>query len=430
MAAVISLSPVFTTNAFADVNTDIQQKDAKLNDLKSKKADLQADLSSLVSKLESAQAKSKELQASFNDSAEQLKKLNADIASINQRIKEREVVLKERARSMQVNSNSNVYVDVVLGANNFSDLVDRVSAVNTIVDSDKAILDEQQKDEDALKEKSTAVKKEQEKQQKAIASYEQQQNQIEAQKAEKEAVVAQLAAQQATTEKEKSSLVAQRDREAAAAAARAAAAKEATTVQPVAATQTASSAASSDNNTTSSSNNSSSSNSESSSNTTSSNSSSSTSSKSSTSSNSSSSSSNATSNNSNSSSNIPAPTGSGYDAMISTAYAQLGKPYSLGATGPGSFDCSGFTSYAFRSAGISLPRTSGAQYAASTKISSSQAKPGDLVFFSYGSGIAHVGIYIGGGKMINAQNNGVSIDSLSSSFWAQSLVGFGRVANF
>lgn len=75
MAAVISLSPVFTTNAFADVNTDIQQKDAKLNDLKSKKADLQADLSSLVSKLDSAQAKSKELQASFNKSAEQLKKI-------------------------------------------------------------------------------------------------------------------------------------------------------------------------------------------------------------------------------------------------------------------------------------------------------------------------------------------------------------------
>ncbi|MBC1335198.1 peptidase P60 [Listeria booriae] len=412
MAAVISLSPVFTTNAFADVNTDIQQKDAKLNDLKSKKADLQADLSSLVGKLESAQAKSKELQASFNKSAEQLKKLNADIASINKRIKEREAVLKERARSMQVNSNSNVYLDVVLGANNFSDLVDRVSAVNTIVDSDKAILDEQQKDEDALKEKSAAVKKEQEKQQKAIASYEQQQNKIEAQKAEKEAVVAQLAAQQATTEKEKSSLVAQRDREAAAAAARAAAAKEATTVQPVAATQTASSSTSSnDNNSSSSSDNSSSSNS------------------SSNSASSSSSSSKSTSNNS-SSSNLPAPTGSGYDAMISTAYAQLGKPYSLGATGPGSFDCSGFTSYSFRAAGISLPRTSGAQYAASTKISSSQAKPGDLVFFSYGSGIAHVGIYIGGGKMINAQNNGVSIDSLSSSFWAQSLVGFGRVANF
>ncbi|AQY50050.1 peptidoglycan lytic protein P45 [Listeria weihenstephanensis FSL R9-0317] len=411
MAAVISLSPVFTTNAFADVNTDIQQKDAKLNDLKSKKADLQADLSSLVSKLDSAQAKSKELQASFNKSAEQLKKLNADIAAINARIKEREVVLKERARSMQVNSNSNVYLDVVLSADNFGDLVDRVSAVNTIVESDKAILDEQQKDEDALKASSASVKKEQEKQQKAIASYEQQQNQIEAQKAEKEAVVAQLAAQQATTEQEKSTLIAQRDREAAAAAARAAAAKEATTVQPVAASTSSDETKSS----------------ESSSNTASASTSNDSSSKSSTST----AKKKETSNSNNTgSSNIATPTGSGYDAMISTAYAQLGKPYSLGATGPGSFDCSGFTSYAFRAAGVSIPRTSGAQYAASTKISSSQAKPGDLVFFSYGSGIAHVGIYIGGGKMINAQNNGVSIDSLSSSFWAQSLVGFGRIANF
>lgn len=116
--------------------------------------------------------------------------------------------------------------------------------------------------------------------------------------------------------------------------------------------------------------------------------------------------------------------------MISAAQAQLGKPYSLGASGPSAFDCSGFTSYAFRAAGISLPRTSGGQYAAASKVSASQAKPGDLVFFNYGGGIAHVGIYVGGGQMINAQNNGVQYDNITSGYWAKYLVGYGRVANF
>ncbi|STY44417.1 Probable endopeptidase p60 precursor [Listeria grayi] len=116
--------------------------------------------------------------------------------------------------------------------------------------------------------------------------------------------------------------------------------------------------------------------------------------------------------------------------MIADAKAQLGKSYRLGATGPDAFDCSGFTQHAFRAAGISLPRTSGAQYGAATKISASQAKPGDLVFFSYGGGIAHVGIYVGGGTMINAQNDGVKYDNITSGYWAKYLVGYGRVANF
>lgn len=108
----------------------------------------------------------------------------------------------------------------------------------------------------------------------------------------------------------------------------------------------------------------------------------------------------------------------------------LGKPYTWGARGPSTFDCSGFTSYVFNQVGLSLSGNSATQYANSTKISESQAQPGDLVFFNYGSGIAHVGIYIGGGQMIDAQDNGVSIDNIHGNGWGQYLVGFGRVANF
>ncbi|WP_163654823.1 LysM peptidoglycan-binding domain-containing protein [Listeria sp. PSOL-1] len=138
-------------------------------------------------------------------------------------------------------------------------------------------------------------------------------------------------------------------------------------------------------------------------------------------------------NNNNSSStnnNSSSASSSSYAALLAEAQKHLGKSYSWGANGPSSFDCSGYTKYVFAAIGISLPRTSGGQYASSTSISESQAKPGDLVFFNYGRGISHVGIYVGGGQMINAQDNGVKYDNIHGSGWGQFLVGFGRVTNF
>lgn len=105
---------------------------------------------------------------------------------------------------------------------------------------------------------------------------------------------------------------------------------------------------------------------------------------------------------------IPAPANlsasGGARTALQTAYAQTGKPYQWGAEGPGSFDCSGLTMYAWRSAGVSLPHSSRAQYAATKRVDRSDLQPGDLVFF--GSPIHHVGIYVGDGKMINSPETG------------------------
>jgi cell wall-associated NlpC family hydrolase len=87
---------------------------------------------------------------------------------------------------------------------------------------------------------------------------------------------------------------------------------------------------------------------------------------------------------------------------VSYAYQKLGSPYVWGATGPDAFDCSGLVQAAYRSAGISLPRTTYAQIDAGRRISRSELLPGDLVFFY--SGISHVGIYVGNGRMIHAPN--------------------------
>ncbi|MEE4591785.1 NlpC/P60 family protein [Streptomyces sp. DSM 41524] len=100
-----------------------------------------------------------------------------------------------------------------------------------------------------------------------------------------------------------------------------------------------------------------------------------------------------------------APAGSSKAAQaIAFAKAQLGKPYVWGATGPSSFDCSGLTQAAWKSAGISLPRTTWDQVKAGTRVSTSQLQPGDLVFFY--DDISHVGLYIGDGMMIHAPKPG------------------------
>ena len=89
---------------------------------------------------------------------------------------------------------------------------------------------------------------------------------------------------------------------------------------------------------------------------------------------------------------------------VETAYAQLGKPYRWGASGPDSFDCSGLTMYSWGKAGVSLPHSSRAQFSATKRVAREALQPGDLVFF--GSPIHHVGIYVGDGKMIHSPESG------------------------
>ncbi|MGW1002337.1 NlpC/P60 family protein [Streptomyces sp. NPDC002520] len=92
------------------------------------------------------------------------------------------------------------------------------------------------------------------------------------------------------------------------------------------------------------------------------------------------------------------------DKALAFARAQIGKPYVWGATGPGSYDCSGLTQASWKAAGVSLPRTTYDQVNAGTTVSLSNAQPGDLIFFY--DDLSHVGIYIGNGMMIHAPKPG------------------------
>ncbi|MEU4980290.1 NlpC/P60 family protein [Streptomyces sp. NPDC021969] len=100
-------------------------------------------------------------------------------------------------------------------------------------------------------------------------------------------------------------------------------------------------------------------------------------------------------------------TGTKADKAIAFARAQIGKPYVWGATGPGSYDCSGLTQAAWKAAGVTLPRVTYDQVNAGTTVPVSQAQPGDLVFFY--DDISHVGLYIGDGMMIHAPKPGAYV---------------------
>lgn len=119
--------------------------------------------------------------------------------------------------------------------------------------------------------------------------------------------------------------------------------------------------------------------------------------------------------------------------VTDTASKYLGIPYKYGGTTTSGFDCSGFTSQVFADLGITLNRTSGAQYQQGTAVAKSDLQVGDLLFFNTsGKGVSHVSIYIGDGKMIHSQTNqGVSYSNVNDPYyWGSRYIGAKRVATF
>jgi cell wall-associated NlpC family hydrolase len=119
----------------------------------------------------------------------------------------------------------------------------------------------------------------------------------------------------------------------------------------------------------------------------------------------------------------PGPPASGASAAVAKAKEQIGDDYEYGAAGPDAFDCSGLTMYSWKAGGRSLPHGSAAQYRSTTRVSRGDLEPGDLLF--YGSPIHHVGIYVGGGQMVEASQEGTPVRYASIS--RSDYVGAGRV---
>lgn len=118
-------------------------------------------------------------------------------------------------------------------------------------------------------------------------------------------------------------------------------------------------------------------------------------------------------------------------AVVAKAKSYIGYKYVYGGSSPSTgFDCSGFTSYIYKQFGVSLNRTAAGQYSNGTAVSRANLQPGDLVMFGK-SGINHVGIYIGGGMIVHAENSstGVTTDTINSGYYNNNYVGARRIFN-
>jgi cell wall-associated NlpC family hydrolase len=108
--------------------------------------------------------------------------------------------------------------------------------------------------------------------------------------------------------------------------------------------------------------------------------------------------------------------------------AQVGTPYRYGGNEPGrGLDCSGLTHYAYRSAGVRIPRSSRDQHRGARPVKAKSLRPGDLVFFHEGAGVNHVGLMVDGQRFVHASTSAhkVALARIDTSYWKAHFVGAG-----
>ena len=395
VSTVLAGTLVAPLATFADnYDSQIEQKNSEINDLKSKQSEAQAEIDSLESSINKINKKANELLKEQSTLREETTQLQKDIEVLTERIAKREDAIRNQARDVQVNNQSSVFVKALLDATSFSDALGRLKAMTTIVNANNDLVNQQKADKKAVEDKKAENEEKQEEIAKNQATLEEQKGTLEAKQADLNVLKASLAEQQATKESEKQALAQQkaafeaeqkrvREQQAQAAAVQQAAQQ---------AQATASSSSNANVNYGGSS-----------------------------SSQSSSVSSNAgVSNVVIPSTPAPAPSGNG-SAIVAEAYKHIGKPYVWGAKGPDTFDCSGFTRYVYlQVTGRDIGGWTVPQEGAGTIIPVSQAQPGDLYFWGSRGSSYHVAIALGGGSYIHAPQPGESVKVGSVAYFAPS----------
>jgi len=370
----------------ANYSSQIQQVEQKIDETDAKIAELEKKIQKMNEAIEDNNKLIVTTEKEIEVTQAEIQKLNEEIAVLNDTIAKRTEVLAKRAQSFQESGGKVSYIEVLLGSENFSDFIDRVFAVTQIANADSDLIKQHELDKAAVEEKQAEV--------------DQKLAELTGKKEELEGMKAQMLEQKKENDQMKVSLEqAQKGNlekldELEEKARQEAEAQRQAQLEAQAALTNSGSSSSSESST------------------------------------------------SKSSSKVaytaPANDGS-LSTILQAGYKYIGNSvYVFGGgrtsydVANGRFECSGFVSWAFRQAGISIGSSTSALRNQGSKISLSEARPGDLVFFDTYKKDGHVGIYLGGGNFIGSQSStGVAIANMNSGYYKDHFSGHvRRVANF
>lgn len=368
LTSTVLTEPAFAERSLQDVKNERKEIKVELNKAEKKVAEVLKEIKQLENAIKENEKQLKKTEKTIQKLEKEIAELQEEIDVIQEEIEIRDEIIKERISAYQANGGNVHILEIITGAKDFVDLISRVEAAVTITKADQDIITKHQQQQKELEEKQALQEKKLDNQEEKKAEL------VEIEKTQK-AQKKQLKEKEKNLKKEVEKLKL-KDQDLARI--------EASLIEP---TYSATTATNADNG-----------------------------------------GSGGSSGNSGNSGAIKtvAYTGTGGSA-IQAGYKVLGTPYVWAGKEPGGFDCSGFVSWAYRQEGISLPSSTSALASVGTKIPYSQAKPGDLVFFNTYKTNGHVGIYLGNGKFIGAQNStGVAVADMNSGYWKKHFSGHVR----
>ncbi|MET1248043.1 NlpC/P60 family protein [Sporolactobacillus sp. STCC-11] len=390
-------SVTYASPSLSEINSKTAAQKSLKDQLTKQQQAIQNELAEMNKKQLQLTSEISDGQSDINRTNDKINGLKAEITEINKRIEDRKALLNDRLVSIYKNGGSVNYLDVLLGAKNFGDFIDRTFALTTITNQDQKIITDQKNDQLAVKTKKASVERKQAANVASLEKLKKTLSEVVALQEKKKIASKALDNKQDSVSAQLASLASAADD------------LKRASIKPVSYNPSNNSNQSSESN------------------------------QSNKSSDSNSSTTNRTSSNNGDSSSNSGTQSVGLSASVATGgisgivgYGNkyIGRStYVFGASNPstGQFDCSGFVHAAFAANGVGVGRSTGALVSQGRAVSYASAQPGDLVFFDTYKTNGHVGIYLGGGRFIGSQSStGVAVVSMSNSYWSSHFRGVVR----
>lgn len=382
-------------NERSEVKNSISEAEKEIGQAEAELIKLNEQINRVDQAVEDNQNKMDDTKSKITETKKQVNELENEIETLEENIEQRFEILKDRAASFQKSGGKLNYLDVILGSKSFGDFISRVSAVSKIAEADTDLLEKHEADKKEVEEKRTSVEKKLTNLNDMKTELEGMQAQILEQKEQNDVLKEELN-NKIDGNKELKAALESKDSNLAS--------KESEIKQNIETKESSQSQIEtlSEENTRGSSE-----------------------------------SSNSVTHQADVNKvSAPKPSGNISDA-ISAGYKYIGNSVYVFGGGRtaydianGRFDCSGFVHWAYAQAGISVGASTSVLSGTGTKVSTSEMRPGDMVFFNTYKTNGHVGIYVGGGKFIGSQSStGVAVANMSSGYWKEHFSGHVRRVN-